>query len=340
MPYPDLGTMYQNGMGSLASSMAGRQIYDAQAMNAEDLRTKQMANDQSAVMNPLNAQFRQGEIARQGAELPGVQGQSASLKAKGDEDTQLLSAKVAEKLSTLATQVGNNGMVQMGQDAEKLSHAASIIGKYPSYLQKEMFIKAVKQYGGNVNSPMFQVLMQAPEAGFHTAATTLAQGMTIASQKYQQERALAAQTNTSHEGIAAGNNRTAIRVAEIHAASREAAAKARASMIKHMTSDQQLTALTAVPVDERTPEEQARILELSNQRIAEHTASANAVPATVLKVDTPQAAGQKTAAAIHGAPKAATTDFESMAKQQNLPYDPSKFKYRIGPNGQLQSAPK
>jgi predicted transposase YdaD len=114
-------------------------------------------------------------------------------------------------------------------------------------------------------------------------------------------------------------------------------------MMKHMSSDQQLTALTAVPPNERTPEEQARILELSQQRIAEKTASAPGVAPTILGQDTPQQTGQKTAAEIHGGtPKAAVSnsDIARMAKEQGLPYDESKFKYRIGPNGQVQSAPK
>lgn len=340
MPYPDLGTMYQNGMGATASLLGGQMASTAQAQDAEKLREMQMKNQQDAIMNPLNAQFRQGQIAQQGAELPGIQGTSASLVAKGSEEMQTLSAKVAAKLSSLSTQIGADGMARQGQDGEKLAHLAKIVANYPPAMQKEVFAKGFAAYGGDVNSPIVRSILQVDPEHFQKAAETMGNGMALAGQKYQQESAIAKSGQDSHERIGAANNRTSIEVAKINAASREAAAKARAGMMKHMNSDQQLTALTAVPVDERTPDEQARILELSNQRIAEKTAPANAVAATVMNQDTPQQTGQKTAANIHGAPKAAAGDFTSAAKAQWPDYNPSLYDYRMGPDGVVQRKKK
>lgn len=300
MPYPDLATMYQNGMGPVASFMGGQMASQAQAQDAEKLKAMQLENAHSAMMNPLNAQFRQGEIARQGAELPGIAGNSQSLAAKGSEDTTLLPVKIASRISQMATQIGADGMQQMSQDAEKLSQAAQIMKQYPPAMQKQVLAKFFEQYGGNLNSPAVKGLMQASDDMIQPAAEALAKGIALAGSKYQQDATTHAATAASNEKIHAGNNAATIEAAKIAAASREAAAKTRASMMKYMNSDQALQALTAIPKDERTQAENERILEISQQRIAERTASASGVAPTVMGQDTPQQTGQKTAAAIHG----------------------------------------
>lgn len=332
MPYPDLSTMYQNGMGATASLMGGQMASTAQAQDAEKLKQMQLETAQSATMNPLNAQFKQGQIAQQGAELPGIQGQSASLVARGNEDMQTMASNIAAKLSSAATRIGNDGMVQMGQDGEKLSHAAAIIANYPPALQKQMFLKAIQQYGGNVQSPMFQALMQAPDEGFQKAASTLGSGMALAGQKYAQESATAATHMQGQKDIAEGHDKTSVRVAEITAASREAAAKARAGAVKHMTTDQQIAFLTGIPVGDRTEAEQAQLIAISKQRIAEKTATANAVTPTIVGQKTNQQIGNETAENIHGSTNTqhSQPDIATAAKAQwGGEYDPATYDYRM-----------
>lgn len=295
-----LGLMYQNGMGSLASMMGGQQMAADRQMAEQKLRELTMQNDQSAVMNPLNAQFKQGQIAQQGAELPGVVGHSQSLAAQGQEDVATGAQKIAAKLSSYSTSIGNDGMVKMGQDGEKLSHAAQIIKSYPPAIQKQMFQKAIQQYGGDPNSPVFQGLLQAPDDQFQKAVEAMGNGMALAGQKYKQEYVAEGAKQASHEKIATGNNETQIRVAEINAASRVAAAKARASMMKHMNMDQKLTALSSIPSEERTVEESNQLEMLSAQRISERTASAPGVAPTVLGQKTPQQTALETAKTITG----------------------------------------
>lgn len=310
-----LGLMYQNGMGSLASMMGGQQMAADKQMAAQKLRELTMANDQSAVMNPLNAQFKQGQIAQQGAELPGIMGQSQVSASAGQEAVATHAMKVATKLSSYATSIGNDGMVKMGQDGEKLSHAAQIIKNYPPALQKQMFLKAVQQYGGDANSPMFQGLMKTPDEHFQMAAETLGNGMALAGQKYKQEYVSEGAKQASHERIATGNNATQIKVAEINAASREAAAKARGHAQKFMNTDQKIAMLTSIPESERTPDEQAQLVAISQQRISERNAGAPSVAPTVMGQKTPQQAGLDTAAAIHGKGKQAAPQLPAGYKQ-------------------------
>lgn len=297
----DLNMMYQNGMGSLASMMGGQQMANEQQMAAQKLRELTLQNDQTAVMNPLNAQFKQGQVAQQGAELPGVIGHSQSLGAQGQEDVATGTQRVAAKMSALSTSIGNDGMVKMGQDGEKLSHVAQIIKQLPPMMQKPAFAKAVQQYGGDMNSPMFQALMQTPDDQFQKAAESMGNGMALAGQKYKQEYVAEGAKQASHEKIATGNNETQIKVADIQAAGRVAAAKARADMLKHMNMDQKFTALSdVVAKGEATPEEKAQLEMISAQRISERTGSASAVAATVLNHPTPQQTALETAKTIAG----------------------------------------
>lgn len=343
MPYPDLGTMYQNGMGASASLLGGQMASSAQAQEAEKLKAMQLENAQSAVMNPLNAQFQQGRIAQQGAELPGIQGRSASAVAQGSEDMQTMTAKVAAKISAMSTQIGNDGMVQMGQDGEKLSHAAAIIANYPPHLQKPMFMKAVQQYGANTNSPMFQAVMQAPDDQFQTAVASLGKGMALAGQKYQQATATADAHSSSQEKIAKGHDDASRYSADKAAESRLGVAQAKAkAMVSTLGVDKAIAHYEMIPPSVRTDEENQILVSLKTQQLQARAAGANAVAPTVLNQKTPlelakEAAegGQKKADTGHG-----DLDIAKLAAAQKLPYDPSKFIYRIGPNGQVQSKPK
>lgn len=339
-----LQLMFQNGMPSMAAMNMGQGMAADREMAAQKLRAATMENDQSAVMNPLNAQFRRGQIDQQGAELPGIQGVSQSRAAQGSEDTQLLASKVAEKISNMQTQIGANGMQQMGQDAEKLLHAAQIIKQLPPAMQKQAFAKAMQQYGGSADNPMFKGLMQAPDAEFQKSAEALGQGMALSSSKFVQTQTAALSHQASQASISAADNTSREKIAQIQADSRKAVAETRLKATKHMSTDQAIAFLTMAP--DRTPAEEDQLIALRKQKLEERAAGANAVAPNVLGQDNPLMAAAKAAEASRTKPGTGHGDldqhelFSKMAAAQKLPYDTSKFKYRIGPNGQLQSAPK
>lgn len=337
---PDLATMYNHGMGASASYMGGQMFSADQAQQAEKLKAMQLENAQSSAMNPLNAQFRQGQVAQQAAELPGVQGQSQSLGAKGSEDQQVLTAKVAERLSGMSTQIGANGMQQMGQDGEKLSVVAQAVKTLPPALQKDAFVRGVQQYGGNVNSPMFQSLMQAPDEQFQVAADTLGKGMALAGQKYTQESTTHAATAASNERIHAANNAATVEAAKVAAQSRVQAAESRSkAAMNHMNVDQKIAYLGSIPADERTPAEQASLVEFKTQRLQERAAGAPAVAPTMLDQKTPLQAAADAARGNTPAPNNGP-DFASIAKKQGQVYDPDHYIYKVDNSGTLLRKPK
>lgn len=339
-----LQLMFQNGMPSVGAMGLGQGMAADREMQAQKLRAATMENDQAAVMNPLNAQFKQGQITQQGAELPGIQGQSASFAAKGTEDTSVLATKIASHMSALSTSIGNDGMVQMGQDGEKLAHAAQIIKQYPPALQKQAFAKAVQQYGGDVNSPTFKGVLQVPDEQFQQAAEAMGKGMALAGQKYTQESTAASSAQASHEKIASGNNTTSENVARIAAASRVEAANARSkAAMNHMNMDQKITYLSGIPEGDRTEAESVQLNSLAKQRLTEKAAAAPAVAPTVLEQKTNQQTARDTADQnFPTRPHEVLQDESQVAtllQKQGMSYEPTKYMYRVV-NGVAQRKPK
>lgn len=346
---PDLSTMYQNGAGSVASFYGGQQQGADQAQQAEKLRAMQLENAQSATMNPLNAQFRQGQVTQQAAELPGVVGQSQSLGAKGSEDMQLLAGKVATQFSNMSTQMSSNGAQQMTQDAEKLTQASQVMKQYPPAMQKEVLSKFVQQYGGNVNTPMFQGLMQAPDEMIQPATEALGRGMAMAGTKFIQDSATASAHGQVQKDVAAGNNKTSVDVATIAADSRVKAAETRATAMGDKVDV--LQKLLKVPMANRDAEWNAQYESAMSSLTTLKAATGGDLAAAMIGGGKPMTTSERTSDTVHkvttmnnGAPTAAPaskSDFENMAKQTWPNDDPSKYVYSINPDtGRIRRMPK
>jgi hypothetical protein len=330
-----LEMMYKMGLKNQAAYQLPQQMQRDQAVAAEDLRTKQLANQQSMVMNPLNAQFKQGEIDQQQAQLPGLQGQAQSLAAQGQYDTQMLSSKVAAGISKNAAQIGDDGMKKLGHNGEIALKVSQMLAQYPPALHKEVAAKAFQTYGGDPD--VIQGILNMPDAAVAKGIAVMGQGMAMASSAYLQDKAKNDADNASRERVGAGNNAATIKAAQIMADSRLAAAKARASVIKNLKPEDQITALSGIPAEERTPEEQAQLTQLTQYMLSKAAAGSNQVAPQVMGQQTNQQTAQATGAAIFGGgqptaqPAGAASDIATYAKQKGLPYDPANYDYKIDP---------
>jgi hypothetical protein len=161
----------------------------------------------------------------------------------------------------------------------------------------------LEKYGVEADNPMIKPIMDGDPEQMPTALLNMGKGMALASEKYIQEQALARQqqeasaaqareTAAAHAasarevaGINAGaskyavdeNNKARVNMAEMAAKAREFAAQN-----KPKSTDQAIAALSAIPESERTPAEQAQLVQLSQQKIAERSAGVNPLPAQVL----------------------------------------------------------
>lgn len=300
-----LQAMMQLGLKNSAAYALPQQQQQERAMGAEDLRAKQLANDNSAAMNPLNAQFRQGQINEQGAMLPGQQAQSQILGSQAKFDVATESQRIAQKISSMGNQIGVDGMQTMAREGQIATQAAAMLKNYPPALHKEVLKQIYTNFGGSPDSPMLKGLMQLPDDKVADAALATGKGMALASSEYFQKSTMQSDENQSQEKIARGHDATSLEVARIQAEAKKQVAAARASVIKNLKPEDQITALSGIPEAERTPEEQAQLTQLTQYMLSKAAAGSNQVPGQVLDKPTNQQTARETGANIFGGNKPA-----------------------------------
>lgn len=339
----DLSTMY-GGSPNTASMMMGQNQYDDRQQKAATLQALMMKNQQDAALNPIEQQLAQGKVAAQAASLPGIQGQSQSLAAQGQVDSGTVQAKLTEKLSDIATHMGENGIKQMGQDAEKMQQVGVILSKYPAAAHKEIFHQFMQAHGGDSSNPLVQGLDQMPDDQFARAVGEIGTAMATTGTKFTQERTLQKDRTDSAASIQKAHDNSREEVARTQAEARKQVAeqKFRLAMTNaKIKPEEAIASILMIPEEDRTPDMWKSLNALEKHVYTSKALAANATTADVLGKDNPIAAAQKAADANsgHAAPTASSNDPAAFAKANGLPYDLSKFKYRMV-NGKLQSAPK
>ncbi len=313
--YPDLNTMYNNGMSGLASFYGGGREALASQQDQADLQAKRLANQQSAVMNPLNAQFKQGEISAQAASLPGLAGISQSQVAKGQVDTDTAASQIAEKISANSTNISSNDVTQMHNISEKLgmvTQAVEAAGIQDPQAQAAALTKGINASGipQGADNPLLAPILQNNPTGALDSFKAMQKGMAMASAKFMQETALEDQKGKVQTAIHAANNQTSrdvekaraaagiqeagihagatVQAANIHAQTMKEMANSRSqTLMSKMSSDQRIAYLSSIPSSDRTEAEQEALIQLSKQRLAERAAGAPSVPAQMTGMQTP-----------------------------------------------------
>lgn len=342
-----LAMMFNHGMNGLAAQQMGRQLVTGQSQDEANLQSTQLANQNAAVMNPLNQQFRQGQIDQQAAELPGIQ-------AKSDYDTDTVASKIATTLAQNSAAIGDAGIHQMRQEAEKLGQVNAVLSQFDPSVHKELLPKIMQQYGLNTDTPMAQALINTPPQYVQSMVGGLAKGMAEGTQAYYANTGQQAQAQTfkaaeddkhytNQKEIAAGNNAATIRAAEIQAESRKAVAQARAQAMSEILGTDKAIARLEMKGHSRTPEEEDTLESLKRQRLQERAAGANAVAPNVLGQKNPLEAA---AEAAKPRPREGSVDqlqnesqIAALAQKQGYAYEPAKYDYKII-GGVLHRKPK
>lgn len=337
----DLNTMFNNGMGSLASyTMGQQQAADRQKQDlAMQVQQQKMQFDAEA--HPFDMQRKQADLAQMAAQLPGIQGQAQSLAAKGAVDHASMGAKLAETLSGAADKLGEDGMKSLKREGEVLLQASEIMKRYPPAMHKQVLQAFAGKYG-NPNSPLVQAMLAAPDNELLPGIVEMGKGLAMASTKFVQERQLKKDENDSQERINAANNKRAEEVARMAAEARARAEQLRAQARQTgLTPERQIAALEMIPETERTPDDWNALTRLKELVYNKAAMGANAVPAAVLDQESPTERATRLAQP-QGRPApqaAATSDVAAMAQKQGLSYEPEKYHYAVI-DGVLKRKPK
>lgn len=225
MAYSGLETLFQNMGPTFAASMAGQREGMSQGLDTLDAVNKiaantklQQENAQAQVMNPLNAQFKQGEIAQQGAQLPGLVATSQSLQQKADLSKATLPSDIAKAIST-------NDLSTAKDKLSTLQNANTMIQQtvmaYPDGPQGEAMMAADIQSGKIPPSQAEQITRMGSLANNKAMATQLATTTNKLTESFQQAIAQQALHNEGALAQAKVGAGATVAAANIHAASSE-----------------------------------------------------------------------------------------------------------------------
>ncbi len=292
MAYPDLQTMFNNGLGSFASIQAGQQAAEEQQKQAQAaemqkqlLQEQVLKNQQTQAMNPLDQMFRQGQVNQQQAQLPGLQAQSDMLGSQARVQQGTEASQIAQGLSKASTQIGEDGMKRMKDDATKAIQAAALLDTIPVMQRPAAFQSTMEKYGADPNSSFVKSFTNVPPDQLPTQLRNMGQGMALASEKYIQDKAQQDSVNKTHleaARIGAGATLGAAKIAadsRMEVARQAASARQQMAANKPKSTDQAIAALSAIPESERSQDEWNQLQLLSKQRIAERSAAINPMAA-------------------------------------------------------------
>lgn len=191
-----LSSMFTIGSGASDAYDSGVQRDMDQDKERELIRQYQLQNQQSQVMNPLLAQHQQGLNDTLQAQLPGVAGNAASLKARGQVDSGTVDSDIASKRSRVLEQLDSDQLKQLKNMGEKYSQAGAYLASIPNTTtpagNTRMIAaqKLAEQYGMSADSPQFQAIMQHDPEQLPAVLQKMGNDMAMSSGDFIQRRAM------------------------------------------------------------------------------------------------------------------------------------------------------
>lgn len=332
------------GLGNLFDGTGGTALdsYNSGVDTALDQQKQLLANQNSAAMNPLNAQFRQGEIARQDAELPGIVGQSQQQGAAGEIAQATKLDAIKQRQTELASKASESELEQGRQFGERMMQLSQHMNNVPPPARAAFLVQQAEKMGISKDNPQLQALLSTPPEGMPKILYETGKGVAESSAKFLQERALGDQKggySVQTANIAADASR--------YAADRSAEARtADANKPTPLNAEKRLVQLMQIPPEQRDANWQREVRDVAEVISLTGQAKIPSITPDILDGKTPQnnAARVETFNDRVGAkgdtkPKP-TQGIEQMVKEAGGSYEPDKYFYRVGPDGKVQRAPK
>lgn len=301
-----------------------------------DIMKMRQAYQQQDQMNPML--LDQQRLANQTtqAQLPGVVGNSQSLAARGQVDQAGVPDNIATNASNSRLKLDSNRVEMMQNYGQKMSLLGATMQNQPAVVRAAMMHEQLPKMGIDPDSEDGKYVMSmTPEQ----LALTGKQ-MSLVAAKHQQEMDKEQSQRASAERVAAGNNATSIRVAEIGANAKITAAQAKQAAYAEKDPVAKMTKLSQVPQDQRDDQWQQQWGEALNMvAYAGQSKTPQLAPSVMNGQPVPTLDAQRQGLA-GSAPQSPEATVQSAATKAWGAYEPSKYDYRIGPNGNLQRKAK
>ncbi len=298
-----LNDMYYVGGGAGASFDAGQRRDLDQEQLRQQIQEYQLKNQQSQIMNPLLAQHQQGLNDTIQAQLPGVQGQSASQSAKGQVDTAGVGDNISEHHSKVMTQLDADQLTQMKAMGEKFSQAGAYLASIPSTTTPAGNTRILaaqqiaQQYGLHPDSPQYQSLMSTDPEKLPGVLQNLGKQMSLSSGDFLQKRAMEQDRTKAlieNSNTAADSREEVARINHANDLEKYRLAAERAK--KHANIEQMITQITSDPNWKANPAAVEQYSALMKSATVLRNSSANGYQnAELLNQDSP---GQRADTAI------------------------------------------
>lgn len=324
-----------------------------------DLFNTPYDEDQKIKSDALGLQKTQQDIqqaqavtANTQAQLGGYQGDSMSRLAKGNEDQATLGSSIEAKNAANRLSTNQSQATDLVTTGQKLGQAGAMLQSIPSFNTPAgnsrvlALHQLAQQYGIPTDHPVFQELSQMDPENIPKALQTLGTNLAMSDSKFQGQRAI--EQDKTQASLTNNENTTQAKItaAQIAADARVQSAQLMMQrMQQHMSLEQRLSQLLQVPADQRDQNWSKNYSDTYKTVVGARQAAANNyLGPEIMSGQAATTPGQRTDSTINDVtggskPSQSGGPSQEQVKAAGFDYEPNKYKYRLGPNGQIQRAP-
>jgi hypothetical protein len=365
----DLSQLYKVAPLTAAFMTGGQQALDDDTQTTKTrelqqlIQKYQIENQQSQIMNPLLAAHQGLANDSLSAQIPGQRAQSQTLQQTADIGAATMPGVIAKTNATNAASTQKAGLQSASDMTKFLTDSAGELDNVPAPARMGYLSQKLLAGNQNPNDPKvaatLRMLSQLPPDQLPNTLRKMASTLNSQQPAYQQAVDTTKITADAHERAAAGNNAATIKAAQIAADSRLSVAQTRNqqksaldALVKSKNYAGAAAVAKALAMSETDPDRKEQLEQYATLMAAQDLAHQQAGGSNPNKINGPALAGLPPAVTNNPmarpdspAPANPLTGggvggFEEKAKQAWGAYEPTKYDYRVGPNGVLQRKPK
>jgi hypothetical protein len=367
----DLNELFKVAPGT-AAFMTGqnqRQATEEKALKQQQLMQiiadLQQKHQQSADLHPYEVESKSLANIGEQAKIPGYAADSSLKGTTAAKAAGTLSSDIAAGISNNEETVSKNKSARQTRLGNVFYSMGPELEGQPAAVRAAYALEKLQGLGMKPDDPFGQrftkYLQNTPAEELPAKLTAIGRRMIEESEKYRGEMDKQTSVNTSHEKVAAGNNATSIRVAELNNEARlqiqrlkDQQGATMNALLKSRNYAGAAAVATAMAMSETDPAQKLKLEEYAKMMAAQDLASKQAGATATGKIDTPELSGlpqvptKNPMAGLGGEAAPTATPIAPggppvhvQAQQAFGAYEPDKYDYGINPKtGKFARKPK